>query len=122
MRSITLAGVVLIATSLVVPTTQANEQLLISVCSYVKDNDKSRLRKKLKEGRITLRNVYADLKCNGSNLLQTAYSSSANEVGEYIVKRVSSKALTKSKVWDWANANGHTASPITAALKSKLKL
>ncbi|MCL1076683.1 DUF3718 domain-containing protein [Parashewanella spongiae] len=122
MRSIILAGVVLIATSFIVPTSHANEQLLISVCSYVKDNDKSRLRKKLKEGRITLRNIYADLKCNSNNLLQTAYSSSADEVGEYIVKRVSSKALTQSKVWDWANANGHADSPITAALKSKLKL
>ena len=123
MRSLTLAGVVLIATSIVAPTTvQANEQLFISVCGYVKANDKSKLRKKLKEGRVTLRNIYSDLKCNGENLLQTAYGSSANEVGQFIVKRVSSKALKASNIYDWANGNGHAASPITAALKSKLKL
>ena len=123
MRSLTLAGVVLIATSIVAPTTvQANEQLFISVCGYVKANDKSKLRKKLKEGRVTLRNIYSDLKCNGQNLLQTAYGSGANEVGTFIVKRVSSKALKSSNIYDWANSNGHSASPITSALKSKLKL
>ncbi len=123
MRSFTLAGIVLIATSIVVPIkTKANEQLFISVCGYVKANDKSKLRKKLKEGRVSLRNIYADLRCNGQNLLQTAYGSSANEVGEFIVKRVSSKAIKSSNIYEWANSNGHTASPITNALKSKLKL
>ena len=123
MRSLTLAGVVLIATSIVAPTTvQANEQLFISVCGYVKANDKSKLRKKLKEGRVSLRNIYSDLKCNGQNLLQTAYASGANEVGTFIVKRVSSKALKSSNIYNWANGNGHSASPITSALKSKLKL
>ncbi|WP_133405842.1 DUF3718 domain-containing protein [Parashewanella tropica] len=120
MRVLTIAGVALIAASLVTPTTQANEQLFISVCSYVKANDKSRLRKKLKEGRLTLRNIYTDLKCNGDNLLQTAYKAGANETGEYIVKRVSKKALAQSNVWDWANANGHAASPISTVLKGKL--
>ncbi len=123
MRSLTLAGVVLIATSLVAPATaKANEQLFISVCGYVKANDKSKLRKKLKEGRVTLRNIYSDLKCNDQNLLQTAYGSGADEVGEFIVKRVSSKALKASNIYDWAKGNGHGASPITAALKSKLRL
>ncbi|MGB0893643.1 MAG: DUF3718 domain-containing protein [Parashewanella sp.] len=122
MRNLTLAGVAIIASSLLIPTAQANEQLFVSICSYVKANEKNRLRKKLKEGRVNLRNIYSSLACNGDNLLQTAYKADANEVGKFIVKRVSSKALKQSKVWEWANANGKAASPITAALKGKLKL
>ena len=40
---------------------QANDQLAASICDYVAANDKSRIRKKLKETRVKLRNIYVVL-------------------------------------------------------------
>ena len=46
---------------------QANDQLAASLCDYVAADDKSRIRKKLKETRVKLRNIYGGISCGGNN-------------------------------------------------------
>ncbi|GAA4884241.1 hypothetical protein GCM10023333_18240 [Ferrimonas pelagia] len=55
------------------PASEANvEQLAASICDYVQTDDKNRLRKKLKDNRLKLRNIYDGIACNGNSLLRLA--------------------------------------------------
>ncbi len=69
MRLLPVAIAALIAVSSVsVPSTAKAEDLLAaSICDYVKSNDKNRLRKKLKENRMKLRNIYSGISCDGES-------------------------------------------------------
>ncbi|QYJ78142.1 DUF3718 domain-containing protein [Shewanella acanthi] len=101
------------------------DPLVASICDYVKANDKNRLRKKLKENRVKLRQIYSGISCDGQSLLRTAYGASANDAGEFVAKRLSAHELGISErdgltIEAWAVANGHGASPITAAVKERL--
>ncbi|UJF22988.1 DUF3718 domain-containing protein [Shewanella sp. OMA3-2] len=126
MRLMPVAIAVLIAASSVSAPAVANtDQLVANICDYVKSDDKNRLRKKLKEARVKLRNIYSGVSCDGSSLLRTAYNSNANDVGEFIAKRLPASDLSTaeadgSSIIDWANANGHSGSPITAAITDRL--
>jgi ankyrin repeat protein len=127
MRLLPVAIAALIAASFVsAPAIAADtDQLVANICDYVKSDDKSRLRKKMKESRVKLRNVYSGISCDGSSLLRTAYNSNANNVGEFIAKRLPSSDLAIPEadgktILDWAVANGHDGSPITAAIKERV--
>lgn len=92
MRLMPVALAALIGFSYVsVPTTAKAEAdpLVASICDYVKANDKNRLRKKLKESRVKLRQVYSGISCDGQSLLRTAYAANANDAGEFVAKRLS---------------------------------
>ena len=72
-----------------------------------------------------LSNVYSGISCDGSSLLRTAYNSNANDVGEFIAKRLPSSDLATPEadgktILDWAAANGHDGSPITTAIKERV--
>lgn len=111
-----------------VPTTAKAAEadpLVASICDYVKANDKNRLRKKLKESRVKLRQVYSGISCDGQSLLRTAYTTNANDAGEFVAKRLSVNELSVAEadgmtIQAWAEANGHGANPITAAVKERL--
>ena len=126
MRLLPVVIAALIAVSFVsAPAVADTDQLVANICDYVKSNDKNRLRKKMKENRVKLRNIYSGISCDGSSLLRTAYKSNADEVGEYIAKRMPSSDLTEPEadgktILDWAAANGHDASVITAAIKDRI--
>ncbi|QSX30686.1 DUF3718 domain-containing protein [Shewanella cyperi] len=128
MRVLPVAIAALIAASSVSVSTPAmadTDQLVASICDYVKSNDKNRLRKKLKESRVKLRNVYSGISCDGISLLRTAYVANAADVGEFIAKRLSAAELGAAEadgktIEAWAEANGHGGSPITAAIKERL--
>lgn len=103
----------------------AADPLVASICDYTKANDKNRLRKKLKESRVKLRQIYSSISCDGSSLLRAAYASNANDAGEFVAKRLSVNELSVPEadgmtIEAWAEANGHGASPITAAIKERL--
>lgn len=113
--------------SIAVPTSAVagEDPLVASLCDYVKANDKNRLRKKLKESRVKLRQIYSGISCDGASLLRTAYGASANDTGEFVAKRLSATELSVAEadgmtIQAWAEANGHGASPITAAVKERL--
>lgn len=126
MRLMPVAVAVLIAASSVsTPAVADNDQLVASICDYVKSNDKNRLRKKLKESRVKLRNIYTGVSCDGASLLRTAYNANSFEVGEYIAKRLpagdlSSPEADGKSILDWANSNGHSGSAITAAVQDRI--
>ncbi|QYJ85448.1 DUF3718 domain-containing protein [Shewanella mesophila] len=103
----------------------ANDQLAANICNYVHADDKNRLRSKLKETRVKLRNVYQGLTCDGDSLLRFAMKSGANDVGSFMAKRLSTDDLTAKEadgktVVEWAEANGHGGSEITAAIKDRI--
>lgn len=115
----------IVASSVSAPAVANGDQLVANICDYVKSDDKNRLRKKLKESRVKLRNIYSSISCDGSSLLRTAYSANANDVGEFIAKRLPSSDLSAAEsdgttIIDWANANGHGGSVITAAINDRL--
>jgi len=129
MRLMPVALAALIGFSYVsVPTTAKAAEadpLVASICDYVKANDKNRLRKKLKESRVKLRQVYSGISCDGQSLLRTAYAANANDAGEFVAKRLSVNELSVPEadgmtIQAWAEANGHGASPISAAVKERL--
>ncbi|NMH64879.1 DUF3718 domain-containing protein [Shewanella salipaludis] len=126
MRLLPVAMVALIAASSVpTPAVADQDQLVANICDYVKSNDKNRLRKKLKESRVKLRNIYSGVSCDGVSLLRTSLTAGSNEVGEFIAKRLTATELSGAEadgmtIQAWANANGHGASPITAAINERL--
>ncbi|MCL1096763.1 DUF3718 domain-containing protein [Shewanella gelidii] len=105
-------------------TVAAESQLVANICDYVKANDKNRLRKKLKENRVKLRNIYAGVSCEGNSLLRMAMLSKSDKVGSFIAKRLSSKELSKAEadgqtLLAWAQANGHAGSATFTVIKEK---
>lgn len=128
MRLLPVAIAALIAASSVsapAPVQANADQLVANICDYVKSDDKNRLRKKLKENRVKLRNIYTGISCDGISLLRTAYIAKADDAGEFVAKRLGSDELSAVEgdgktILDWANANGHGASSITAAINDRL--
>lgn len=91
-----------------------------SVCIYIAENDKNRLRKLLKELRIKLRSLYEEMTCNGENLLQFAMSRKADDIGVFMIKKIPVSVLKEKGDLEWANANGHGDSEIAKALVERL--
>lgn len=100
---------------------QANE-LALSMCTYVQGDDTMRMRKKLRDSRVRIRDIYTGVQCNGQSLLQFAMSNGSNDVGEFIVRSLAPEDLTASGDFQWAQSNGHAGSPIAAAIKERAGL
>ncbi|MBN7820844.1 DUF3718 domain-containing protein [Bowmanella sp. Y26] len=102
---------------------------LQNICTIVKNNDKSELRKKMKKVRddynLKLGDVYEGISCEGLSLIRYAMLNSADDAGEYMVKSMSRSDLQKtekdgSTVEQWAEANGHLKSATGLALVDRL--
>lgn len=120
----TTLAVVIAASTFSIPA-QANDQLAANICNYVQADDKNRLRKKLKENRVKLRNVYSGISCGGDSLLRTAMKSGSDKVGTFVAKRLSVSDLKEAEadgmtVVQWSEANGHSGSAITAAINERI--
>ncbi|PAJ74885.1 hypothetical protein CJF42_08130 [Pseudoalteromonas sp. NBT06-2] len=116
----TLIASTLISSSfLVTIPASANEQLAASLCDYVAADDKKRLRKKLKESRVKLRNIFSGVTCSGNNLLRHAMKNNADGTGKFIVKKLPKSDLAAGGDVDWAAENGHSDSPIVAGIKAR---
>jgi len=120
----TTLAVVIAASTFSIPA-QANDQLAANICNYVQADDKNRLRKKLKENRVKLRNVYSGISCGGDSLLRTAMKSGSDKVGTFVAKRLSVSDLKAAEadgmtVVQWSEANGHSGSAITAAINERI--
>ncbi|WP_341502968.1 DUF3718 domain-containing protein [Gallaecimonas sp. GXIMD4217] len=101
------------------------EQLVASICDYVAANDKNRLRSKLKDSGVRLRNLYDGVKCNGESLLRFAMTASADDVGEFMAKKIPGSTLAEPEadgqtVLAWAEANGFAGSATAAAIKDRI--
>ncbi len=111
--------------SISTPALANQDQLGANICNYVVSDDKNRLRKKLKESRVKLRNIYDGVSCNGDSLLRVAMKSGSNAVGTFVAKRLPVSDLGKAEadgqtIIAWAESNGHAGSEITSAIKSRI--
>ena len=100
---------------------EANE-LALSLCTYVQGDDTMRMRKKLRDSRVRIRDVYTGIQCNGQSLLQFAMSNGSNDVGTFMVGRLAVDELKASGDYEWAQANGHGNSAIAQAIKERAGL
>lgn len=95
------------------------ESLLAGLCENVATDNKSRLRKKLKEAGVKLRNIYDGITCGGEPLVRYAMIKNAQKAGTFIVKRMPASHFGSSGDLDWANANGHGGSAIAKAIQDR---
>ncbi|QFU21535.1 DUF3718 domain-containing protein [Shewanella eurypsychrophilus] len=121
----TAIAAIIAASAFSVPVQANSDQLAANICNYVQTNDKNRLRKKLKENRVKLRNIYSGVSCSGDSLLRTAMKSGSDKVGTFIAKRLSVSDLSAAEadgntIVAWAEGNGHSDNAITAAIKDRV--
>ncbi|ABZ75486.1 conserved hypothetical protein [Shewanella halifaxensis HAW-EB4] len=124
--SLSIATLIVASSISVSSTATANQdQLAANICNYVQADDKNRLRKKLKESRVKLRNIYSGVSCGGDSLLRTALKSGSNKVGTFVAKRLPASDLNEveadgQSIVAWAESNGHGGSEITVAIKDRI--
>ncbi|MCY7296245.1 DUF3718 domain-containing protein [Alteromonas sp. a30] len=102
---------------------------LANICTIVKNDDKSELRKKLNKVKrdysVRVGDYYTGISCGGESLIRYAMSNGSNKTGEYIIKKMRKSDLDEAEsdgktVKQWAEENGHIGSPIGAALLDRL--
>jgi len=119
--TIAIASTALMAPNLAV----ADEQLAEALCGYIEVDNKSRLRKVLKENKMRIRNIHDSIFCDGQSMLRFAISSDANAVGGFIVSKLPVKALEEpaadgKTLNQWAQEFGHSNSPVLASANDKI--
>ena len=115
---LTLATVIA-ATSFFSTPVQADEQLALSICSYVAADNKNNLRKTLSDNRLRLRNVYDGIVCDGLPLVRHAIKHNAADAGSFIISQLPGSQVAASGDIEWATSNGFASSPIINAIKER---
>ena len=104
-------------------------EALQNICTIVKADDKSELRKKMKrvqsDYRLKLQDYYTGITCGGNSLIRTAMLNDAVETGTLMVKKMPKSDLSAPEkdgktVVAWASENGLTTSPIVAVLNDRI--
>lgn len=106
-------------------------RLATALCDYTKANDRSMLRKKLKDANLNLRRIYGGLLCAkddvyaGGTLLRTAVAHNAGDSMEFILSQVGSSATSTPEhdgrtIIEWTE-EAAKADPAKADLLAKLK-
>ena len=84
-------------------TARADDEMLrlaTSLCDYAKGNDRTMLRKKVKDANLSLRRIHGGILCakddkfSGGTLLRTAFAHNASESLEFIVSQVGSAGVS----------------------------
>ncbi|RMH42767.1 MAG: DUF3718 domain-containing protein [Gammaproteobacteria bacterium] len=114
---------------LALPSQAANiERTVQTLCDYAKTNNRSAIRKRLKEARINLKAVYDAIQCGagkgfeGGSLLKTATFFGAEHVAKFLIIRLGEKGLKNLEDPNFAQwghnliASGKTPKP--AAVKN----
>jgi|GEM_PF-146756 len=102
---------------------------LVNICTIIKNDDKSELRKKLKRVqkayRLRLGDYYGAVKCSGNSMIRHALVASANQAGAYLVSQMRRADLRKAEedgktVAQWAQDNGHIGSQTGSAILQRI--
>ncbi|AWL11076.1 hypothetical protein HMF8227_00580 [Saliniradius amylolyticus] len=105
-----------------------NEELQ-NICTIVKNDDKSELRKKMRtvrsDYRLRLGDYYTGISCGGNSMIRYAMENGSAETGIYMIKRMSKGDLEQPEgdgmtIKQWAEANGHIGTPIGKELLDRL--
>lgn len=102
---------------------------LQNICTIVKNDDKSELRKKVKQVQddynLRLGDYYDGVSCGGVSLIRYSMQNNAAEVGTFMIKKMSKDDLIKTEkdgmaLPQWAEANGHINTAIGQELLSRI--
>jgi hypothetical protein len=102
---------------------------LANICTIVKNDDKSELRKKLRgvqnDYRLRLGDYYTGISCGGNSLIRYAMENGSVETGTYMIKRMGVSDLTAAEkdgmaLQDWAQNNGYIESEIGKELLARI--
>ncbi len=109
MKRPALALLTVVAAAVAAPSVLAADddyvRLASNLCDYTKANDRSLMRKKLKEADLQLRRVYGGILCakddkfSGGTLLRTAVAHGATDAADFILSQVGG-AATKNPEHD----------------------
>jgi hypothetical protein len=109
---------------------QANvSEALQNICTIVKADDKSELRKKMKrvesDFNLKLKDYYTGISCSGNSLIRTAMLKNAIETGTLLAKKMPKSDLNTPEkdgktITDWASENGLNDSPIISVLNDRI--
>ncbi len=126
-KMIAMAGLsaLLATTSISLPASASDERLAESLCGYIAADDASRLRKKLRDNKLRLRNIYDAVLCEGSSMLKFALERGANDAGEFIARKVAPQTLESAGpdgwiILQWAEKQGLSDSPIVSTIKQRI--
>jgi hypothetical protein len=91
-----------------------------SICLYIAEDDKNRLRKMLKNTRSKVKQLYKDIQCNNVSILRFAMQRKADKSGVFMVKKISISLLKKGGDVAWANENGFADSATAKAIAKRV--
>ena len=131
MLKIVKSSIAIVAISFVFAgTAQADvNAALANICTIVKADDKSELRKKMKrvqtDYKLKLQDYYNGVSCGGNSLIRHAFLANATEAGKLLVKKMPKSSLNAPEsdgqtLRAWVHANGMMDSPIAAALNDRI--
>jgi hypothetical protein len=105
------------------------ETALANICNIVQSDDKSELRKKMRDVQsnysMKLGDYYSGISCNGNSLIRSALLSNATEAGTLLVKKMPRSKLSEPEndgiaLSDWIASNGLDGSEIAAVVKERM--
>lgn len=96
MKKSSLFFALVLSTPLYIPTVNANDNMGLRICEYVKADAKSRLRGYLKQQKIRVRDYFDTLTCNNQNVLIFAASNQSLSVGEFLISKIPSKKVAEN--------------------------
>lgn len=131
MLKIVKTSIIVAATSFAFAgTAQANvNDALANICTIVKADDKSELRKKMKkvqsDYKLKLQDYYNGVSCGGESLIRTAFKANAVEAGSLLVKKMPKSQLNAPEqdgktLRAWVAEQNMMDSPIAEVLNSRI--
>ena len=111
-------------------TAQADvNSALANICTIVKADDKSELRKKMKkvqsEYKLKLQDYYTGISCGGNSLIRHAFLNNAENAGKMLVKKMPKSQLNAPEadgktLRAWVHENGLMDSGIAKTLNDRI--
>ncbi|MCC5880643.1 MAG: DUF3718 domain-containing protein [Idiomarina sp.] len=98
---------------------QAQQDLALNLCTYVQGDDRMRMRQRIREERVRLRQIYDGVMCNGMSLIQFALSNGSDDIGTFIVSQLPASALSRAGELEWAESNGYGDTAIANAIRER---
>lgn len=115
-----VAMITLGASVAVVKPAQAQD-LALNLCTYVQGDDRMRMRQRIREERVRLRQVYDGVRCNGMSLLQFALSNGSDDIGVFIASQLPSSVLSGGGELEWAVSNGYGDTETVQAIRERVE-
>lgn len=95
------------------------QDLALNLCTYVQGDDRMRMRQRIREERIRLRQVYEGVRCNDMTLIQFALHSGSMDIGIFMIGQLPASTLNRNGELDWAEANGHGDTEVAQAIRER---